>query len=293
MARRAPWTRFIVCVAACAGCKTPAPHSLGDGAAPPSTGEEVTFQNGALTLRGVLYKPAGAGPFPAVLYNHGSAPGMLNSQAFEAIGPRFAARGWVFFAPYRRGQGLSAQAGPYISDQIEAARRSGGDAAASAEMVRLLEGDHLSDQLAAFEWLRKASFVRPDRIAAAGNSFGGIETVLGVERAPYCAGVDATGGAMSWDKSPELQASMKRAVRNARAPIFFFQAENDFDLSPSRVLSAAMKDAGKAFETKIYPPFGSTHRDGHSFAYRGSAIWFDDVFRFLERHCAPARGASN
>ena len=47
-----------------------------------------------------------------------------------------------------------------------------------------------------------------------------------------------------------------------------------------------MKDADKPFETKIYPPFGSSHRDGHSFAYRGSAIWFDDVFRFLERHCA-------
>ena len=70
--------------------------------------------------RGVVYKPPGPGPFPAVLYNHGSAPGMLNSQAFEAvIGPRFAARGWVFFGPYRRGQGLSVQAGPYIGDQLD------------------------------------------------------------------------------------------------------------------------------------------------------------------------------
>ena len=35
----------------------------------------VSFPSGELTLQGVLYKPAGPGPFPAVVYNHGSAPG--------------------------------------------------------------------------------------------------------------------------------------------------------------------------------------------------------------------------
>ena len=154
-------------------------------------------------------------------------------------------------------------------------------------MVRLLEGDHLDDQVAALAWLSKASFVRPDRIAAAGNSFGGIETVLGVERASYCAGVDAAGGAQSWAASPALQAAMIRATRNARAPLFFFQAENDFDLAPTQVLSSVMKDAGKPYEAKIYPAFGKSSHDGHSFAYRGAAMWFDDVVRFLERHCTP------
>lgn len=245
----------------------------------------MSFQSGALTLRGVLYRPSGAGRFPAVLYNHGSAPGMLNNQAFEAIGPRFAARGWVFFAPYRRGQGLSASAGPYIGDQIEAAEKTGGPAAASATMVKLLETDHLDDQLAALAWLRSAAFVDPTRIAAAGNSFGGIETVLGVERASYCAGIDATGGAQSWSRSPELQAAMLRAVRSARAPIFFFQAENDFDTTPTRTLSAAMREAGKRAESKIYPAFGSSPKDGHAFGYQGSEIWFPDAISFLERTC--------
>jgi carboxymethylenebutenolidase len=276
----------VVAVAAvCIGCGTAQPKGPGPGAASSGAAEEVSFPSGSLTLRGTLYRPAGPGPFPAVLFNHGSAPGMLNSQAFEAIGPLFAARGWVFFAPYRRGQGLSASAGPYIVDQIDAATKNGGSAAGAAEMVRLLEGDHLNDQLAALAWLRQASFVRPDRIATAGNSFGGVETVLGVERASYCAGVDASGGAQSWAASPELQASMTRAVRNARAPIFFFQAENDFDLSPTRILSSVMKAAAKPCEVKIYPPFGRSPHEGHSFAYRGSTIWFDDVLRFLDRHC--------
>lgn len=211
---------------------------------------------------------------------------MLSKEAFDALGPAFVSRGWVFFGPYRRGQGLSASAGPYIGDQIAAAEKNGGVSAGAAAMVRLLETDHLNDQLAALAWLRKQGFVQPDRVAVAGNSFGGIETVLGAERGKYCAAIDSAGGAQSWAQAPNLQSRMTRAVRNANAPIFFFQAANDYDLSPSKTLSAAMKAAGKTYEVKIYPPYGNSPQDGHTFGYFGSAVWADDVFRFLNRHCA-------
>jgi hypothetical protein len=79
---------------------------------------------------------------------------------------------------------------------------------------------------------------------------------------------------------------MTHAVQHARAPIFFFQAENDWDLSPSRILSAAMKDAGKVSEVKMYPPFGDSQADGHTFGYFGSSVWADDVFHFLQEHCS-------
>src|SRR5882762_2722275 len=185
--------------------------------------ETVTFPSGEITLHGVLYKPEGAGPFPAVIYNHGSAPGMMSKEAFAALGPVFASHGWVFFGPYRRGQGLSASAGPYIGDQIAAAEKSDGISAGAAAMVRLLETDHLNDQLAALAWLRRQDFVQSKRIAVAGNSFGGIETVLGVEKGNYCAAIDSAGGAQSWAQAPDLQSRMTRAVRNANAPVFFFQ----------------------------------------------------------------------
>jgi carboxymethylenebutenolidase len=79
---------------------------------------------------------------------------------------------------------------------------------------------------------------------------------------------------------------MTRAVRNSNAPIFFFQAANDHDVSPSRTLSAAMRDAGKTFELKIYPAYGNSPREGHTYGYFGSSLWVDDVFRFLDQHCA-------
>ena len=120
----------------------------------------------------------------------------------------------------------------------------------------------------------------------AGNSFGGIETVLGAERGNYCAAIDSAGAAESWAQAPELRSLMTRAVRNSNAPIFFFQAANDYDLSLSKTLSAAMRDAGKTYEVKIYPPYGISAQEGHTFGYFGSSVWADDVFRFLEQHCA-------
>lgn len=245
--------------------------------------EIVSFPSGNLALRGVLYRPKGDGPFPGVVYNHGSAPD--SSTASDALGPLFADRGWVFFMPSRRGQGLSKSASPYIRDEINAATKSGGMRAGVATMIRLLETDHLDDQLAALAWLRTNGFVRSNRIAVAGTSFGGIETVFGAEKGSYCAAVDFSGGAQSWAQAPEPHTAMTRSVQNARIPIFFVQPENDYDLSPSRTLSAAMKDAGKPFEMKIYPAFGKSKEDGHSFGYFGGAVWADDVFRFLGRHC--------
>jgi dienelactone hydrolase len=101
------------------------------------------------------------------------------AKQFETLGPVFAQRGWIFFAPDRQGQGPSASAGPYIVDEMDEAEKAGGPAARSATMVRLLETDHLNDQLAALSWLKKSPLVKTNRVAVAGNSFGGIQTILG------------------------------------------------------------------------------------------------------------------
>ncbi len=47
---------------------------------PSSDGQVVTYPSGELTLQGVSYKPDSAGPFPAVVCNHRSAPGMLTNK---------------------------------------------------------------------------------------------------------------------------------------------------------------------------------------------------------------------
>lgn len=141
-------------------------------AASSAGGEVVTFQSGALRLHGVVYKPKLPGPFPVILWNHGSYDAPM--VAFDELGPMFVAHGWAFFGPFRRGHGLSASAGPYILDVIDSAGKTGGSRAKLATTIRLLKGDHLDDQLAAYAWLKEQSFVLPKRIAVGGNSFGGI-----------------------------------------------------------------------------------------------------------------------
>ena len=195
-----------------------------------SGAEIVSFPSGQLTLKGILYKPDGDGPFPAVLFNHGS--GQDYGRQIEALGPVFTSRGWVFFAPYRRGQGLSASAGPYIVDQMNAAEKAGGTQARSTTMVRLLETDHFEDQMATLVWLRKNPFVAGKHVAVAGNSFGGIQAMLGAERGSYCAAVNSAGAAQTWESSPDVQSLMLRSARNSKVPVFFFPGRKRLEPGP-------------------------------------------------------------
>src|SRR5215475_494088 len=72
-----------------------APDAHSQGARP----ELVGFRSGALELKGFIWKPEGPGPFPAILWNHGSEkrPGTV-----DGVAPFFLARGYVFFVPHRR-----------------------------------------------------------------------------------------------------------------------------------------------------------------------------------------------
>jgi hypothetical protein len=76
------------------------------------------------------------------------------------------------------------------------------------------------------------------------------------------------------------------------SPDFFFQTENDFDFSPSQVLSAAMKAAGKPIRAQDLSILGKSVQDGHTFGYFGSSGWSDDVFRFLNKHCQRGKRAA-
>jgi hypothetical protein len=73
-------------------------------------------------------------------------------------------------------------------------------------------------------------------------------------------------------------------------PVLFLQAENDYDTTPSGVLSDAMKVAGKPYGVHIFPPSGMTHMDGHGFCRGGERPpWGDEVLAFLaEATRAPA-----
>ena len=151
-----------------------------------------------------------------------------------------------------------------------------------------LHESHLEDQLAALSYLKQLSYVDTGRIAVAGCSYGGIQTVLAVEsnaaqNLGLRAAVNSAGAAQSWRASSSLRDRLVRAVRKATIPVMFVQAENDYDLTPSRVLSAEIQQLGKPNKLAIFPPYGNTREEGHGgFCFGATNIWGDEVLSFLD-----------
>lgn len=238
--------------------------------------EEVKFASGKLTLHGFLYKPEGRGPFPAILYNHGSErkPGTK-----PELGKLFSAKGYVFFVPHRRSHGRSPH-DAHIDSLYDQGRGS----------IVTLQEFHLEDQLAALSYLKALPYVDTGRIAVAGCSYGGIQTVLAAEtntqqKLGLRAAVNFAGAAQSWQGSFSLRDRLIRAVGRTTIPMMFVQAENDYDLTPSRVLSAELERLGKPNKVAIYPPYGTTREEGHGgFCFRATDVWGDEVLAFLAAH---------
>jgi len=238
-----------------------------EGAGPPPS--LVAFPSGPRTLQGFLYRPTGDGPFPAVVYNHGSEqwPGDKRDEAAF-----YVPHGFVLFVPHRRGQGESSNAGEYIGDHASDHARVVSDLVAQTD-----------DVMAAVEYVHSLPYVDGAQVAVAGCSFGGIVSLFAAERGRGIkAAVDFAGGAMSWTRAPELQDRMKEAARGAAVPVFFIQAANDFDTTPSLVLSEAMREAGKPMRVHVFPPNGSTPQEGHHLCSGGDhPAWGDEVLEFL------------
>jgi carboxymethylenebutenolidase len=242
--------------------------------------EEVVFPSRGRQLHGFLWRPEGNGPFAAIVWNHGSEK-MPGSQ--PALASFYTAHSYVFLAPHRRGQGRSP--GDWIQDQV--AQAPPGERA--RRMVELQQAE-VDDVVAALNYLKSQPFVDPARIAISGCSYGGIQTLLAGE---LDLGVKAlvpfAPGAMSWEQNQPLQDRLIRAVDTAKAPVFVIQADNDFSLAPSRVLSKEAKKKHKDFQSRIYPAFGTSHHDGHwGFCSSATDVWGPDVLAFLEAHMKAA-----
>jgi carboxymethylenebutenolidase len=236
----------------------------------PPNAKLVSFPSPGGTLYGFLYLPEGKGPFPAVLWNHGSEkrPGRQ-----PELASFYNSRGFVFFLPHRRGQGRSP--GPYIMDEIHAG--GGPNAAVQAQQIAN------EDVVAAMNWLKTRPEVDTNRIVVSGCSFGGIQTLLTAEKGLGArAFVAFAPAAQSWGNGT-LDQMLEYSVEHSKAPVFILQAKNDYSTQPAEVLGKLAKARGG--QAKIYPGFGKTQQDGHwGFATTsaGIAVWGNDVLQFID-----------
>ena len=243
--------------------------------------EDVFYPSGSLRIQVHIFKPAGEGPFPAVVYNHGSRAGRERIPVpFTYIAARLAADGYVVLVPERRGYGLSE--GTAFS---EAVGRDRGQRFVS----RMRE--ETDDVLAAAEFLKTLPYVDTKRVGIMGWSLGGIVSVFAAGRSQFFSAViDQAGAALTWDFSPEMRRAMKESAARIRVPLLAMDAENDRTLDAVKsVVSEVEKSKGTA-KLIVYPKFTPSEptggvAPGHLiFGREGAEIWTRDVQQFLAEH---------
>lgn len=254
--------------------------------------ETVVVPSGKLRLKAFLWKPAGPGPFPAVLFCHGSGgadaghtAGLLITETAKELAPLFLKHGYAFMYLFRRGQGPSADQGPFMQDILQHEETTKGKEARQYLQFVMATTDHLDDVMAGLSLLEATPVIDPKRIAIAGHSFGGQLTLLAAGRDNTLrAAVTFAAAANSWERSSELRERLITAVTKATAPIMLIHAANDYSTAPGYALAGEMERLRKPHLLKIYPPVGRTSEDGHNFLYLATQRWEEDVFKFLDEH---------
>jgi carboxymethylenebutenolidase len=252
--------------------------------------EIVVVPSGALQLKALLWLPENGGPFPAVLFNHGSGSSdamhtgpFLITEAAERLGPIFVKHGYAFLYLFRRGQGLSADQGDFMQELLQREKTANGGEAQKSLQFRLLTTDHLDDVVAGLSFLKKLPRVDANRIAVAGHSFGGQLTLLAAERDNSVrAAVTFGAAAASWKDWPELRERLLSAVRKTSAPLMLIHASNDYSTAPCNEMAAERKRINNPQVLKIYSAVGKTPEEGHNFVYSAVDRWETDVFKFLD-----------
>lgn len=257
----------------------------------------VDIPSGNLRLRAYFWKPAGSGPFPAVLFNHGSGAdaqhtaGQTMAEAAANLAPVFLKHGYAFLYLCRRGQGLSADQAPFMQDLLQREEEAKGKEARQHLNYILATTDQLDDSLAALSFLKTAPGIDAKRVAIVGHSFGGMLTLLDAERdSAIRAEVTFGAGANSWRGSPELRQRLLTAVDKTSAVIMLIHAANDYDTTPGTALAAELERLHKPHLLKIYPAVGQSADEGHNFLYLGIPQWEPDVFKFLDDYVASGDG---
>ena len=249
--------------------------------------ESLIVQSGPLQLRALLFRPRGTGPFPAVLFNHGSyvstSPMPMPPDTAAIVGDVFAKNGYALLFLFRQGIGLSIGQGTADGDLMENAFKTSGDEARNRVQLELLEGEELNEVTGALTVLRQRPDVDAGRIAVVGHSFGGQLSLVLAERDARLRGAVLFGpAALSWERSPMLRTRLIEAARRAPAPLMVVHARNDYSVAPGRTIAAERRRLGKPHQLKMYPPFGANASDGHNIVFLSLTTWEQDVFAFLD-----------
>jgi carboxymethylenebutenolidase len=191
--------------------------------------KSVSYKSGDETVQGLLYSPAGKGPFPAIIVIHE----------------------WWGLNDWVKDEASKLAEQGYEALAIDLYR---GKVATTADMAHELmrgvpEDRAKRDLHAAFEFLESQPNVKKDRIGAIGWCMGGGYSLDVALQEPKLSADVINYGHLATD--PE-------ALKKINAPILGLFGGQDRGITPDDVhkFEAAMKQAGKKIDIKIYDDAG-------------------------------------
>jgi dienelactone hydrolase len=246
-----------------------------------------TTESGAVTelrLEATLYRPSGPGPYPVVVFNHGSTGGgrvlPTTTVRYPATSQFFVERGMAVLTAMRRGRGASG--GRYLERyECDPAVLTSGVERGMADL------DVIMDYVARQPWADMT------RLVIGGMSRGAFLSIVYTSaRRPPARGVINFAGGWTAERCEARvgvhERMMEKAGRTATVPTLWLYSENDRNYGPAAVRAAhrAFVQAGGAAEFHMFPPIG---HDGHILLPGRVEVWSPAVDGFLARIGLGAR----
>lgn len=233
-----------------------------------------------------IFRPAGPGPFPIAIINHGRNGDRRTPQRYRMMGMAsyLVRRGFAVFVPTRLGYGAS---------QLVAANGTPPDPEDSGDCHEKHYAQALVPavrQIAAtLAYARAQPYADPVRHIVIGLSVGGFATVAYSAANPVglLGYVNFAGGAggdpLTHPGTPcqpeRIAQSFAEFGKTARAPSLWIYAENDQFFGPrfARAWHTAYTAGGAPAQFVQQAPFG---KDGHTLMNSGLPVWrpLTDVF---------------
>lgn len=242
---------------------------------------DASFGTQRIELFATEYRPAGNGPFPLALINHGMPRGAAErldvSGRYREQSLEFVRRGFVVINPVRRGYGKTggafAEGNPscaqpgYVEAGLEAAR----------------------DLVAVIDYARTRTDIDTQRILLVGQSAGGFAAlaaaslpVAGLRGVISFAGGEGSRGPNDVCAEDQLVAAFGHFAATTRVPTLWFYADNDLYFGPELVrrLVEGYRAGGGVVDYRPQPAYGA---DGHAFfsAARNVPVWSRALDGFL------------
>jgi dienelactone hydrolase len=230
-------------------------------------------------LETTIFKPAGDGPFPIAVINHGKSLGDVRHQGRyrPLMATRyFMQRGYVVVVPMR--QGFSNSTGNYI------------DAGCNVESNGLEQAE---DVRVVLDYVTAQPYADRNNILVLGQSHGGWTTLaFGTFNYPGVKGLVNFAGGLREDPCGPWTANLVNAARSYGAettvPSLWFYGDNDSYFGPTtfrRMHHAYTSSGGRA---KLVA-FGKLGGDGHHMfsSLAGRGIWQPEVSAFLRQLGLP------